>query len=114
MLPETHLANVARITHSEITIINLPQMIQKLKVSLNGKQQFCNFKSKQDVESDIKRLSANKTNYAAFIRQKGSYFVIPLINGSNIIQQMTQILRGLKNSKEYRVHFALMNPESLK
>lgn len=114
MLPETNLANVARITHSEITIINLPQMIQKLKVSLNGKQQFCNFKSKQDVESDIKRLSADKTNYAAFIRQKGSYFVIPLINGSNIIQQMTQILRGLKNSKEYRVHFALMNPESLK
>lgn len=109
MLPETNLANVARITHSEITIINLPQMIQKLKVSLNGKQQFCNFKSKQDVESDIKRLSADKTNYAAFIRQKGSYFVIPLINGSNIIQQMTQILRGLKNSKEYRVHFALMN-----
>lgn len=114
MLPETNLANVARITHSEITIINLPQMIQKLKVSLNGKQQFCNFKSKQDVESDIKRLSADKTNYAAFIQQKGSYFVIPLINGSNIIQQMTQILRGLKNSKEYRVHFALMNPESLK
>lgn len=114
MLPETNLANVARITHSEITIINLPQMIQKLKVSLNGKQQFCNFKSKQDVESDIKRLSADKTNYAAFIRQKGSYFVIPLINGSNITQQMTQILRGLKNSKEYRVHFALMNPESLK
>ena len=114
MLPETNLANVARITHSEITIINLPQMIQKLKVSLNGKQQFCNFKSKQDVESDIKRLSADKTNYAAFIRQKGSYFVIPLINGSNIIQQMTQILRGLKNSREYRVHFALMNPESLK
>lgn len=114
MLPETNLANVARITHSEITIINLPQMIQKLKVSLNSKQQFCNFKSKQDVESDIKRLSADKTNYAAFIRQKGSYFVIPLINGSNIIQQMTQILRGLKNSKEYRVHFALMNPESLK
>lgn len=114
MLPETNLANVARITHSEITIINLPQMIQKLKVSLNGKQQFCNFKSKQDVESDIKRLSAYKTNYAAFIRQKGSYFVIPLINGSNIIQQMTQIIRGLKNSKEYRVHFALTNPESLK
>ena len=114
MLPGTNLANVARITHSEITIINLPQMIQKLKVSLNGKQQFCNFKSKQDVESDIKRLSADKTNYAAFIRQKGSYFVIPLINGSNITQQMTQILRGLKNSKEYRVHFALMNPESLK
>lgn len=114
MLPETNLANVARITHSEITIINLPQMIQKLKVSLNGKQQFCNFKSKQDVESDIKCLSADKTNYAAFIRQKGSYFVIPLINGSNITQQMTQILRGLKNFKEYRVHFALMNPESLK
>lgn len=114
MLPKTKLANVARITHSEITIVNLPQMIQKLKVSLNDKQQFCNFKSKQDVESDITHLSTAKMDYAAFIRQKGSYFVIPLINGSNNIQQMTQILRGLKNSKEYRVHFALMNPENLK
>lgn len=114
MLSNPKLANVARITHSEITIVNLPQMIQKLKVSLNGKQQFCNFKSKQDVESDIKHLSTYKMDYAAFIRQKGDYFVVPLINGSNITQQMTQILRGLKNTKEYRVHFALMNPESLK
>lgn len=114
MLPKTKLANVARITHSEITIVNLPQMIQKLKVSLNDKQQFCNFKSKQDVESDITHLSTAKMDYAAFIRQKGSYFVIPFINGSNNIQQMTQILRGLKNPKEYRVHFALMNPENLK
>lgn len=114
MLPENKLANVARVTHSKIIIVNLPQMIQKLKVSLNDKQQFCNFKSKQDVESDIKHLSTYKMDNAAFIRQKGSYFVIPLINGSNIIQQMTQILHGLKNPKEYRVHFALMNPESIK
>lgn len=114
MLSDTKLANVARITHSEITIVNLPQMMQKLKVSLNDKKQFCNFNSKQDVENDIKHLSADKMDYAAFIRQKGAYFVVPLINGSNSIQQMTQILRGLKNTKEYRVHFALMNPESLK
>lgn len=111
MLKTINLQNLSRITHSEIILINLPKTVHELQNVLRDPQntRFCNYDSLDNVRLDLKRFKSYHVSVAAAIRLHGNYYLVPLDSTRSNTELMTDVLKALKNSKNYQIHFAIID-----
>lgn len=107
MLTKQAIVNLERITHSEMAIISISELIAGLTkaVEKHSLNRFCNFTKQHDVKSDLKNLHELTDSYAALIKYHNHVLLVPLHRDDSNKIQMATILRALKNNSGIKLHF---------
>lgn len=115
MLTKQAIVNLERITHSEMAIISISELINETTKAAENKSlnRFCNFTRQRDVKDDLKDLQFLTDSYGALIKYHNNVLLVPLHRDDSDKIQMATILRALKNEKGIKLHFMPLNLDKI-